>query len=79
MGKPFLWASMLAGIALVVTLLRGAARRGRDAYYSAAGAGCVMATIILSLNNDGILNTSFLVVVAATLGMAIAQSKSRSI
>ena len=79
MGKPFLWASMLAGIALIVTLLRGAARRGRDAYYSAAGAGCVMATIILSLNNDGILNTSFLVVVAATLGMAIGQSKSCSV
>lgn len=79
MGKPFLWTLVVAGTALVIILLRGAARRGRDSIYSTAGASCVVAIIILSFNNPGLLSTAVLVVGAAAIGMAIAQSKSRSV
>jgi len=77
MGKPFLWVAIMTGIALVVMLLRGAVRRGRDSFFSTAGASCVAAITILAFNNHGVLNTSVLVIATAALGMAIAQSKSR--
>ena len=38
MGQPFLWAGLAAAVVLVVILLRGAIQRGRDSFYSAAGA-----------------------------------------
>jgi hypothetical protein len=79
MGKPFLVAAIIGGIALIIMLLRGAARRGRDSLYPTAGASCVVAITILAFNNQGVFNTSVLVIVATTIGMAIAQSKSRSV
>jgi hypothetical protein len=79
MGKPFLVAAIIGAIALVIMLLRGAARRGRDSLYPTAGASCVVAMTILAFNNQGVFNTSVLVIVATTIGMAIAQSKSRSL
>ena len=79
MGRLFLWASVAGGIALAIMLLRAAAGRGRDSFYSAAGASCVIAITILSFNNTGVLGTPILVIAAATIGMAIAQSKSRSV
>ena len=79
MGKPFLVAAIFGAIALIIMLLRGAARRGRDSLYPTAGASCVVAMTILAFNNQGVFNTSVLVIVATTIGMAIAQSKSRSL
>jgi hypothetical protein len=79
MGKPFLFGSLIAGLALVVALLRGAVRRGRDACYPIAGASCAIVTLILAFNNSGLFNTSVLVILAVTLGLAIAQSKSRPV
>lgn len=79
MGKPFLWAAIIGAIALVVVLLRGAARRQRDSLYPIAGASCVVTMIVLAFNNHGVFNTSILVIAVTTIGVAIAQSKSRSI
>ncbi len=79
MGKPFLVAAIIGGIAIAIMLLRGAVRRGRDAFYPAAGASCVVAMMMLAFNNHGALNTAVLVIAATTLGLAIAQSKSRSV
>jgi uncharacterized membrane protein len=47
--------------------------------YATAGASCVVAIMILAFTNHGVFNTSVLVIMAATIGLAIAQSKSRSI
>ena len=79
MGKPFLVAAIIGGIALIIMLLRGAARRGRDSMYATAGASCVVAIMILAFTNHGVFNTAVLVIMAATIGLAIAQSKSRSV
>jgi hypothetical protein len=79
MGKPFLWVAVMAGIFLAITLSQGAARRGRDSAYSIAGASCLVAIIVLAFNNPGVFSTSVLVMAAAAVGMAIAQSKSRLI
>jgi hypothetical protein len=79
MGRPFLWAILIAVIALALTLLRGAVRRGRDSFYSMAGAGSVVVITLLAFGNVGLLNMPVFVITAAVVGIAIAQSKSRSI
>ena len=79
MGKPFLWAALIAGLFLAIMLLGGAARRGRDSFYPMAGASCVVATIVLAFNNSGLFNTSVLLTLAVTTGLAIAQSRSRTV
>jgi hypothetical protein len=77
MGRPFLWAILMAAIALVVTLLRGGLLRRRDSYYSTAGASCVVAGTLLAFGNAALLSTPVLIIVAVIVGVAIAQSKSR--
>lgn len=78
MGRPFLWAVLVAAVALVVTLMRGALRRGRDSVYSQASASCCVVVAVLAFGNTGVLGTSVLVIVSAAIGVGIAQSRSRS-
>lgn len=77
MGRPFLWAILLAATALVVTLLRGALLRRRDSLYSAAGASCVVAGGLLAFGNAALFSTPVLIITTTIVGIAIAQSKSR--
>jgi hypothetical protein len=77
MGRPFLWGGMLAAIALIVSLVRRAARRGRDSLYSTAGASCAVTLTLLSFGNSALFATPVLIIAASTIGIAIAQSKSR--
>jgi hypothetical protein len=79
MGRPFLWGILAAAAALVITLLRGALQRGRDSFYPTAGASCIVTATILAFGNAALFSTSVLIVVASIVGVAIAQSKSRSI
>jgi hypothetical protein len=77
MGRPFLWVILLAAIALVVMLLRGALLRRRDSFYSTAGASCLVAGMLLAFGNAALFSTPVLIIVAVIVGIAIAQSKSR--
>ena len=79
MGRPFLWVNVMAAIALTVTLLRASLRRGRDYLYSTAGASCVVAVTLLAFGNAGLLSTPVSIIAIAVVGIAIGQSKSRSI
>jgi hypothetical protein len=79
MGWPFFGATLMAAIVFVIVLLRGAARRGRDSTYSVAGASCVVSTALLAFGNAGLFSTPASVITAVIVGVAIAQSKGRSI
>ena len=79
MGRPFFWVILMAAIALVLTLLRGALRRQRDLLYSMAGASCVVAVALLSFGNSALLSIPVSTMAAVVIGVAIAQSKSRLI
>ena len=79
MGRPVFWVMLAAMIALVLILMRGALRRQRDSYYSIAGASCIVTTALLSFGNSALLTTPISIVAAVTIGLAIAQSKSRVI
>ena len=79
MGRPFFWATLMGAAALAVTLLHGALQRQRDAFYSAAGASCVVTITLLSFGNAASLSIPINVIGAVAIGVAIAQSKSRYI
>ncbi len=79
MGRPMPWLIVAVIVGAVVILLRAALRRGRDSFYPAAGAGCLIALLLLSFMNAGILGTATALIAAAVLSLALAQSKSRTI
>jgi hypothetical protein len=78
-GRPAVWAVLFIAIASAVVLFRGALRRRRDSFYSAAGAGCVVTLILLSFTDAGMLQTPTSVVTSAALGLAFGQRLSRAI
>jgi len=79
LGRPMFWLIVAAIVSAIVILLRASLQRGRDSFHPAAGAGCLMALLFLSFMNAGILGTGTAVIAAAILGLAVAQSKSRTI
>jgi hypothetical protein len=78
MGRPFLWTCVLVALIGASTLFRRALLRGRDYVYSSAGAGCIIALLILLFANDGILGLTASLMISVVCGLAFAQSKSAS-
>ena len=78
-GRPAVWIVLFIAFAAAVTLFRGALRRGRDSFYSAAGAGCVVTIVLLSFTNAGMVQTTTSVIASAVLGLGFGQRVSRSI
>jgi hypothetical protein len=79
LGRPMLGLIVAVIVGAIVILLRASLRRGRDFFYPAAGAGCLIALLLLSFTNAGILGTATAIIAAAVLGLAFAQSKSRTV
>jgi hypothetical protein len=78
LGGPLCWLIIAAMAGAIVILFRSALRRGRDSFYAAAGTACLVALLFLFFVNAGVLGTAPAVIAAAMLGLALAQSKSRS-
>ncbi len=78
-GRPAVWTVLFIAIAAAAALFWGALRRGRDLFYSAAGAGCIVAVVLLSFANVGMVQTTTSVVASAVLGLAFGQRLSRTI
>ena len=78
MGRPMLAAAVIAIIAGIFVLLRGAVRRGRDSFHPAAGAGCLVVLLLLSFCEAGLFNTAVSTIAAAVVGLAFAQGQSRA-
>ncbi len=78
MGRPFLWTCVVVALIGVSTLFRRSLLRGRDYVYSGAGAGCIIALLLLLFANDGILGLTASLMISVVCGLAFAQSKSAS-
>ena len=65
-------------IALILAFLHGAFRRGRDAFYATAGAGCCLVVLSEAFCDLSAVQNSLVILIAATFGLALAQSASRS-
>jgi hypothetical protein len=79
LGRPFLLASLIAAIVSVTAFLRSAVRRGRDAIFPMAGASCLVTATLFAFCNSALLSTPVSVITATIIGIAVAQSKSRSV
>jgi hypothetical protein len=78
-GRPAVWIVLFIAIAAAAALFRGALRRGRDSFYSAAGAGSIVTLVMLAFTNVGMLQPSTAIVSSAVLGLAFGQRLSRTI
>jgi hypothetical protein len=76
MGRPFLWTCVIVTLIGALTLFRRALLRGRDYIYSSAGAGSIIALVILLFANDGVLGLTTSLMISVVCGLAFAQSKS---
>jgi hypothetical protein len=79
LGRPMLWLIVAAMVGTIFILLRASLRRGRDSFYPAAGASCLITLLFLCFMNAGALGTAAAMIAAATLGLAFAQSRSRTV
>ena len=78
LGKPMFWLIAAATAGSIVILLRASLRRGRDSFYPAMAGSCLIALLLLSFINPGLLGTATSLIAAAVIGLGIAQSKSRT-
>jgi len=73
-----LWLILLATLGSIVILLKSSLVRGRDFFYPALGASCIITLLLLSFVNAGLAGTAASLVAAVILGLAIAQSKGQT-
>jgi hypothetical protein len=78
LGKPMFWLITVAAGGFIFILLRASLQRGRDSFYPAMGGSCLTTLLLLSFNNAGLLGTASSSIAAVVIGLAIAQSKSRT-
>jgi hypothetical protein len=78
LGRPMLWLIAAVTVGAIVTLLRASLRRGRDSFYPAMGASCLITQLLLAFTNAGLLGTATSLIMASALGLSFAQSKSRT-
>lgn len=79
LGRPLLWIGMCFAVAIAIMYLRAAMSRGRDSFYASAGASAVVALVISAFCNAGSFEFAMLIVSGALFGLALAQTKSRSV
>ena len=78
LGRPALWLATIAGMAAIAWLIQGALARGRDSFYAAAGASSAIVLLIEAYFDASLLTSTTIVLATATLGLALAQSISRT-
>jgi hypothetical protein len=78
LGKPMFWLITIATAVAIVLLLRASLHRMRDSFYSAMGGGCLTAVLLAAFTAAGLLGIATELIVAAVLGLALAQSESRA-
>jgi hypothetical protein len=77
LGQPMLWFIVAAAAGASLMLLRGALRRGRDAFYPAMGMGCLITLVLLIFVNSGLAGMASSIMAATAIGTAFAQNESR--
>ena len=79
LGEPMLWSVAAGAGCAILFLLRASLRRGRDSFYPAMGGSCLITLLLLAFVNAGVLGLSASLMGATTLGLAFAQSRSRTL
>ena len=79
LGRPMLWLIAAATTASILVLARASLQRRRDSVYPAMGGSCLITLLMLAFVNAGLFGAATSLIAASALGLALAQSKSRSI
>ncbi len=79
LGQPMFWLIVAATVASIFILFRASLSRRRDSFYPATGGSCLVTLLLLAFNNAGLLGTAASLIAAVVLGLAFAQSKSRTV
>jgi hypothetical protein len=79
LGRPMFWAIAIAVLFAILALFQGALRRGRDSFYPAAGAACLITIFTLSFGDAGLFGTTPSILISTVAGLAFAQTRSRSV
>jgi len=79
LGRPMLWAIVIAILVGIFALLRGALARGRDSFYPAAGASSLLLLLLFMFCDTGVLGMPVGICAAAIAGIAFAQRQSRTV
>jgi hypothetical protein len=78
LGRPSMWAAIAAALAVIAWLVRGALQRGRDSFFTAAGASCAVVLALEAFVDASLLTSATIVIAMTVLGLALSQSVSRS-
>ncbi len=78
MGAIGLAVSMLAGLTALVRLFFGALQRGRDSFFPAATAACVLFALVQSFAGSGLLHPAAILCLSVIAGLGLSQSVSQS-
>jgi hypothetical protein len=77
LGWPMALFAIAATIGLVVILFRGALVRGRDSFYPAAAAACVIMVFGQAFCDISLRHSCVVIVVDLVVALGLAQSKSQ--
>ncbi|PNG27339.1 hypothetical protein [Methylocella silvestris] len=77
MGRVILWGAVIAALLVAVDFIRAAGKRGRDSFYSAAAASCLVSLVILAFVNVSLFGPGLPLLAAIIVGLGLAQSQGR--
>lgn len=78
LGRPALWVFVGLVCLQILLFARGSFNRGRDCFYTLAGAGVAVAMFVDCFTSATLTNCTISVLVALTFGLGLGQSVSRS-
>ncbi|PDT87302.1 hypothetical protein CO669_25955 [Bradyrhizobium sp. Y36] len=78
MGSVGLAVSMLAALIALSRLFFGALQRGRDSFFPAAAAACVLFALVQSFAGPGLLHPAAILCLSVIAGLGLSQSVSQS-
>lgn len=78
MGWIGLAATMAVSLIALVRLFFGALHRGRDSFFPAATAGCVLFALVQSFAGPGLLRPAAILCLSVIVGLGLSQSVSQS-
>lgn len=78
MGRTMLWAAAIVAGLAVIQFLSASAKRGRDSFYTAAAASCIVSLIALAFINTGLFGPTLPVLSTVVIGLGLAQSQGRN-
>jgi len=78
LGRPALWAIIAIALGGIAILLRGGLNRRRSFFYPAGGASCLLTATVLGFSSVGLSSTPAMIILASSLGLGFAQSKTRA-